>query len=62
MEISFIGAGNVAWHLSRALENAGNSVNEIFSRNPENAQELEEIAIVTKYRFSQIATETVTPA
>ncbi|MFM1914051.1 MAG: hypothetical protein RIR51_1904 [Bacteroidota bacterium] len=40
MEISFIGAGNVAWHLSRALENAGNSVNEIFSRNPENAQEL----------------------
>lgn len=40
MEISFIGAGNVAWHLSRALENAGNSVNEVFSRHPENAQEL----------------------
>ncbi len=40
MEISFIGAGNVAWHLSRALENAGNSVNEIFSQNPENAHDL----------------------
>jgi 3-hydroxyisobutyrate dehydrogenase-like beta-hydroxyacid dehydrogenase len=39
MKISFIGAGNVAWHLSQALENAGNSVQEIFSRDPKKAKE-----------------------
>jgi len=40
MKISFIGAGNVAWHLSQALENAGNSVQEVFSRDPKKAKEL----------------------
>jgi 3-hydroxyisobutyrate dehydrogenase-like beta-hydroxyacid dehydrogenase len=34
LKISFIGAGHVAWHLSQALENAGHSVQEVFSRNP----------------------------
>lgn len=40
MKISFIGAGNVAWHLSQAFENAGNSVQEVFSRDPKKAKEL----------------------
>jgi len=40
MKISFIGAGNVSWHLSQALENAGHGVEEVFSRNAENAEEL----------------------
>jgi predicted short-subunit dehydrogenase-like oxidoreductase (DUF2520 family) len=40
MKISFIGAGNVAWHLSQALENAGHSVEEIFSKDLKNAQSL----------------------
>ena len=40
MKISFIGAGNVAWHLSQALENAGHGVEEIFSKDIKNAQSL----------------------
>ncbi|MHA8051616.1 DUF2520 domain-containing protein [Aquirufa sp. ROCK-SH2] len=40
MKISFIGAGNVAWNLAPALENAGNSVQEVFSRNPAKAKDL----------------------
>ncbi len=40
MKLSFIGAGNVSWHLSQALENAGHGVEEVFSRNNKNAEEL----------------------
>ena len=38
--ISFIGAGNVAWHLAPALENAGHVVREVYSRSPKNASKL----------------------
>lgn len=40
IKISFIGAGNVAWHLAQAFENAGHSIQEIFSRDPNKAKEL----------------------
>ena len=40
MKISFIGSGNVAWHLSQALEKVGHSVEEVYSRNPKNADAL----------------------
>ena len=40
MKISFIGAGNVAWHLSQAFESANYSINEVYSRNPANARAL----------------------
>lgn len=40
--ISFIGAGNVAWHLAPALENAGHAVKEVYSRNPKTASFLVE--------------------
>ena len=40
MEISFIGAGNVAWHLAPALENAGHHINEVYSRQLQNARRL----------------------
>ncbi|MEA5258539.1 Rossmann-like and DUF2520 domain-containing protein [Arcicella aquatica] len=40
MKISFIGSGNVAWHLSQALENIGHSVEEVYSRNPKHAEAL----------------------
>lgn len=40
MNIALIGAGNVAWHLAFALDNAGHYITEIYSRNPENAQAL----------------------
>lgn len=38
--ISVIGAGNVAWHLTQALEKAGFKINEVYARNTEQAAEL----------------------
>lgn len=40
--ISFIGSGNVAWHLAPALDNAGFIVKEVFSRNHRHAAQLTE--------------------
>lgn len=40
LNISFIGAGNVAWHLAQAFENAGHHIHEIYSRHPKTAQSL----------------------
>jgi len=40
MEISFIGAGNMAWHLAPALENAGHHINEVYSRQLTHARQL----------------------
>ncbi len=40
MNISFIGAGNVAWHLTQKLENAGHSIIDVFSRDIQNAKSL----------------------
>jgi predicted short-subunit dehydrogenase-like oxidoreductase (DUF2520 family) len=39
-KITIIGSGNVAWHLSQALEDAGHSIREIYSRNISNARKL----------------------
>ena len=38
--VSFIGAGNLAWHLAPALDNAGFPVREVYSRHEENAAAL----------------------
>ncbi len=38
--LAFIGAGNVAWHLAQALEDAGHTVLEIYSRHIRHAKEL----------------------
>jgi predicted short-subunit dehydrogenase-like oxidoreductase (DUF2520 family) len=40
LKISFIGSGNIAWHLSKVLEDAGHSVQEVYSRNIGNAEKL----------------------
>jgi predicted short-subunit dehydrogenase-like oxidoreductase (DUF2520 family) len=40
MMVSFIGSGNLAWHLAPALDNAGYVVKEVYSRNPKHAEEL----------------------
>jgi predicted short-subunit dehydrogenase-like oxidoreductase (DUF2520 family) len=40
--ISFIGAGNLAWHLAPALDNAGFIVAEVYSRNRSHALALTE--------------------
>ena len=40
MEISFIGAGNLAWHLAPAFENAGHHINEVYSRQLKHSRQL----------------------
>ncbi|WP_128545393.1 Rossmann-like and DUF2520 domain-containing protein [Larkinella soli] len=40
MKISFIGAGNLAWHLAIAFENAGHPVSEVYSRDVDHARRL----------------------
>ncbi len=40
--VSFIGSGNLAWHLAPALDNAGYIVKEVYSRNPQHAEALTE--------------------
>ncbi len=42
MDVSFIGSGNLAWHLAPALDNAGCVVREVYSRNPRHAEALTE--------------------
>jgi predicted short-subunit dehydrogenase-like oxidoreductase (DUF2520 family) len=41
-KVSFIGSGNLAWHLAPALDNAGFVVTEVFSKNPRHAEALTE--------------------
>ncbi len=38
--VSFIGSGNLAWHLAPALDNAGYVVKEVHSRNEKHGREL----------------------
>ena len=40
IRVSFIGSGNVAWHLAPELDNHGYFVSEVYSKNPANAQKL----------------------
>ncbi len=37
MDVSFIGSGNLAWHLAPALDNVGYIVKEVYSPNPKHA-------------------------
>ncbi|NEM96591.1 Rossmann-like and DUF2520 domain-containing protein [Pontibacter burrus] len=40
MNITIVGAGNVAWHLAQALQEAGNTITAVYSRTLANAAEL----------------------
>lgn len=40
MKVTFIGAGNLAWHLAPAFDNAGHYVQEVYSLHPKNAKKL----------------------
>ena len=40
MNVSFIGSGNLAWHLAPALDNAGYPVREVYSPNEAHAEAL----------------------
>src|SRR5690606_28327984 len=57
LSVSFIGAGNVAWHLAPALENVGYAVREVYSRKEKHAaalaEKLYESAVVTSLDFSE---------
>jgi predicted short-subunit dehydrogenase-like oxidoreductase (DUF2520 family) len=50
MQISFVGSGNVAWHLAPALEVAGHQIVEVYSRDTRNARRL-----VSKLYDTQVA-------
>ena len=41
-KIAILGAGNVAWHLAPALEDAGHEVTEVYSRDLQKATEITE--------------------
>lgn len=40
MNITILGAGNVAWHLAQAFEKAGHNVMEVYARNRKKAKEI----------------------
>lgn len=40
MDVTFIGSGNVAWHLAPALDNTGFAVREIFNRSAKAGRDL----------------------
>jgi len=40
LAVSFIGSGNLAWHLAPALDNVGYTVKEVYSRSPKHAAAL----------------------
>ncbi len=50
--ISFVGAGNVAWHLAPALDNAGYVVREVYNRSQKNAS-----ALVHKLYQAEVKTD-----
>ena len=41
-KIAILGAGNVAWHLAPALEDAGHEITEVYARDIEKAIEITE--------------------
>jgi predicted short-subunit dehydrogenase-like oxidoreductase (DUF2520 family) len=57
MKISFVGAGNVAWHLAQAFESAGHIICEVYSRDPQHARQvtcqLYDTAIQPDLNFSE---------
>ncbi len=63
MKISFIGAGNVAWHLAQAFENAGHLILEVYSRDPQHARQLTSVlydtAIQPDLNFSDSAADLI---
>jgi predicted short-subunit dehydrogenase-like oxidoreductase (DUF2520 family) len=52
VSVSFIGAGNLAWHLAPALDNAGYVVKEVYSRDARNAE-----ALVEKLYEAEVKTD-----
>lgn len=59
LSVSFIGSGNVAWHLAPALENVGYAVREVFSRKEKHAaalaEKLYECEVTTSLDLSESA-------
>ncbi len=54
-DIALIGAGNVAWHLGRALQAAGHTITEVYSRTFGSASALgEELGVPAITKFDDI--------
>lgn len=49
MNVSFVGSGNLAWHLASALDNTDYPVKEVYSRNEKNA-----LALVQRLYHGQV--------
>jgi predicted short-subunit dehydrogenase-like oxidoreductase (DUF2520 family) len=49
MNVSFVGSGNLAWHLASALDNTDYPVKEVYSRNEKNA-----VALVQRLYHGQV--------
>lgn len=56
-ELTFIGSGNLAWHIAPAFESLGHVVREVYSRNIDNARmlagRLESAEAVASLDFSE---------
>jgi predicted short-subunit dehydrogenase-like oxidoreductase (DUF2520 family) len=50
--VSFIGSGNLAWHLAPALDNTGFAVREVFSPNATHAEALTERLYQATVKYS----------
>ncbi|CAG5008797.1 hypothetical protein DYBT9275_04359 [Dyadobacter sp. CECT 9275] len=63
MKISFVGSGNVAWHLTQAFEEAGHWICEVYSRDINNARALAGILydtdVLTSLNFSESEAELI---
>ena len=57
LSITFIGTGNVAWHLARALEQAGHVIAEVYGRSPDKTAKLcsrlDNAVVATNLDFSR---------
>jgi predicted short-subunit dehydrogenase-like oxidoreductase (DUF2520 family) len=54
LNFSFIGAGNLAFHLAKALHSKGFKINQIYNRTESSAKELAEI---TEAKFTSLLSE-----
>ncbi|MCS6819239.1 MAG: DUF2520 domain-containing protein [Chitinophagales bacterium] len=55
MNITFIGSGNVAWHLAHVLKKSGHKISQVIGRNQDAVSALsEEVGAAAVYSYEQI--------
>lgn len=59
MKITIIGAGNVAWHLAQALQKAGHTIVQVYSRTLSHAEDLaSKVNAIPVSEFSAVHADT----